>query len=436
MNSRTVLFLASALILVLVRMFSWRAKRQGHPFFLSSANVVARWSRYELLIASFLTLFAELAFIRWIAVEIRVFAYFKNLALLLCFVGFGLGCALASQSVRWSASVKALLGLLLVVRMPWQSGKALEGISQTLGTASDVELWTNGASNWINFLCVALLTALLFLLLVWIFTPLGQVVGRQMNLAPNPLTAYSYNLLGSLVGILAFLGVSRLMLQPWVWMGVVLAGISLLQAKTRDRALLWTLILSVVLLLYDPTSANRYSIWTPYQQIEYSRMFARNGEFAEGVLKVNHTGYQAIVNLSPDFLARHPDLLKERQDENPFNIPFRFVGTAPSVLILGSGTGNDVAAALRDHSSAVDAVEIDPAILALGKREHPERPYDSKIVSVHLTDARAFLMRSSRRYDLFSLGCWIRIRSFLITPTCVSTTSFTPWSHLRKRGSI
>jgi SAM-dependent methyltransferase len=403
MKSRIVLFSTSAIILVLARAFSSRAKRRGCPF-LSSASTAFCWSPCELLVASFLTLFAELAFIRWIAVEIRVFAYFKNLALLLCFVGFGLGCALASQAVRWPASVKALFGLLLVVRLPWHSGRALEGISQTLGSAADVELWTNGVSNWVNFLCVALLTAILFLFLVWIFTPLGQVVGRQMILAPNPLTAYSYNLLGSLIGILAFLGLSWLMLQPWVWLGGVLAGFSLLQTRARDRTFLLALIVPVVLLLYDPASPNHYAVWTPYQQIEYSRMYARSGEFAEGVLKVNHTGYQAIVNLSTDFLARHPDILKERPDENPFNVPFRFVGPAPSVLILGSGTGNDVAAALRHNSSAVDAVEIDPAILALGKHEHPEHPYDSALVSVHLTDARAFLKRSSRSYDLILFG--------------------------------
>jgi len=44
------------------------------------------------------------------------------------------------------------------------------------------------------------------------------------------------------------------------------------------------------------------------------------------------------------------------------------VDASPSVLIVGSGTGNDVAAALRHNSSLVDAVEIDPAILALAAR--------------------------------------------------------------------
>jgi len=108
------LFLGAVAILILVRIYAFLAKRRGHPLF-ESAREVSVWSPYQLVVASFLTLFAELAFIRWIAVEIRVFAYFKNLAfLLLCFVGFGLGCALARQTIRWPVSVKALMGLLLV----------------------------------------------------------------------------------------------------------------------------------------------------------------------------------------------------------------------------------------------------------------------------------------------------------------------------------
>src|SRR5258708_7623729 len=120
MDSRTLIFLVAAVILVVVRLVMFGAGRRGHPFFDAGPGRVLRWNPRELLLASFLTLFAELAFIRWIAVEVRVFAYFKNLALLLCFVGFGLGCALTKQKTRWSMAVTAFLGLLLVVRMPWK----------------------------------------------------------------------------------------------------------------------------------------------------------------------------------------------------------------------------------------------------------------------------------------------------------------------------
>jgi hypothetical protein len=157
----------------------------------------------------------------------------------------------------------------------------------------------------------------------------------------------------------------------------VLVGFALLQVRSSDRILLFSLLVPLFLLLHDQANPNHYTIWTPYQQIDYSRSYAANGDYLSGHVLVNHVGYKSIVDLSEVFLARHPHLLKESPDENPYNLPFRFAEPSPEVMIVGAGTGNDVAASLRHESSSVDAVEIDPAILALGKREHPERPYDS-----------------------------------------------------------
>ena len=81
--------------------------------------VAGQWNLQQLLIASFLTLFAELALIRWLAVEVRIFAYFKNLALLLCFLGFGFGCSLARRRVQWGNALCSILVLLVVIRVPW-----------------------------------------------------------------------------------------------------------------------------------------------------------------------------------------------------------------------------------------------------------------------------------------------------------------------------
>src|SRR5438105_10305176 len=122
MNPRLVTFTLATLALVAVRVLLAFGRRRGQPFFEDLSDRLERWSLRDLLLASFLTLFAELAFIRWIAVEIRVFAYFKNLALLLCFVGVGLGCALVSDRVRWSAALKASHGLVLIVRYPLSHG--------------------------------------------------------------------------------------------------------------------------------------------------------------------------------------------------------------------------------------------------------------------------------------------------------------------------
>ena len=57
-----------------------------------------------------------------------------------------------------------------------------------------------------------------------------------------------------------------------------------------------------------------------------------------------------------------------------YDLPFRFIEPR-SMLVLGSGGGNDVAAAVRRGVPAIDAVEIDPVIVRLGEHLHPEKPY-------------------------------------------------------------
>jgi hypothetical protein len=70
------------------------------------------------------------------------------------------------------------------------------------------------------------------------------------------------------------------------------------------------------------------------------------------------------------------------------------------VLVVGAGNGNDVSVALRRGASRVDAVEIDPELMEIGKRFHPERPYADPRVRQFVDDGRAFLERTDDRYDL------------------------------------
>jgi len=396
MSLRIAGFILAAVLLVAYRIIKPRTPVSDPP---------ERWNLSTLFLASALTLFAELALIRWVATEVRVFEYVKNLALLLCFLGFGVGCALARQRPRWQAAVTALVGLIVVVRLPWRGPQIMESLSQYLGASQDIEIWaTHAAHDTTGLLLAVMVTAMLLFLITYIFIPIGQTVSRQIEMAPRPLYGYSWNLAGSLVGILAFFAVSWLALPPAVWFSIVLAGVALLQSYRRDTIRLAAAGVPVVLLLFDPSTPHHFNLWTPYQQIELEDKTFPDGELSRTEIRVNHTGYQVTVNLSPDFLDRHPQLLKEAPDENPYNLPFRFASPNPRVLIVGSGTGNDVAAALRHQSRAVDAVEIDPKILDLGRRRHPEHPYDDPRVSAHLTDARAFMKRTTARYDLILFG--------------------------------
>jgi SAM-dependent methyltransferase len=96
------------------------------------------------------------------------------------------------------------------------------------------------------------------------------------------------------------------------------------------------------------------------------------------------------------------------------------------VLIIGSGSGNDVAAALAFRARHVDAVEIDPVIYDVGRRRHPNRPYNDRRVTTHLDDGRSFLRKTPARYDLISYALVdslalhssytsVRLESFLFT---------------------
>src|SRR5207245_7146212 len=87
---------------------------------------------------------------------------------------------------------------------------------------------------------------------------------------------------------------------------------------------------------------------------------------------------------------------------------------------------NDVAAALANGASHVDAVEIDPAIFDIGRAAHPNKPYDDPRVTIHIDDGRSFLRKTTAQYDLIVYAfvdslvlhsgySSIRLESFLFT---------------------
>ncbi len=70
------------------------------------------------------------------------------------------------------------------------------------------------------------------------------------------------------------------------------------------------------------------------------------------------------------------------------------------MLVIGAGSGNDVSRALEWGAQRVDAVEIDPVIFGIGRRDHPDQPYSDRRAVVHLDDGRNYLRSTSKQYDL------------------------------------
>ena len=82
--------------------------------------------------------------------------------------------------------------------------------------------------------------------------------------------------------------------------------------------------------------------------------------------------FQKVHDFSLQNLNRESG--QQRKILGYYELPFHAAPSLNSVVVVGAGSGNDVAAALRLGAKAVDAVEIDPAIMALGRANHPEHP--------------------------------------------------------------
>ena len=160
-----------------------------------------------------------------------------------------------------------------------------------------------------------------------------------------------------------------------------------------------------VTFLYLGTRTNGETLWSPYQKLNIEPLTI-DGEQVGYELRTNSSWYQKIINLSPEFVAQHPRLFNVIPAElNGFNLAYRFAPHPKSVLILGSGMGSDVAAALRAGAPHVTAVEIDPTIIKLGRELHPEHSYQSPRVTIVNDDARSFIQNTNQRFDVivFSL---------------------------------
>jgi len=73
-------------------------------------------------------------------------------------------------------------------------------------------------------------------------------------------------------------------------------------------------------------------------------------------------------------------------------------------LVLGSGGGMDVEAALLSGAEDVDAVDIDPVLINLSRKFNAADVYSNKHVHLHVADARAFLQQAQPGYDLITFG--------------------------------
>ena len=363
-------------------------------------------------------LFLELALIRWLGANVVHLSYFSNFVLLGSFLGIGAGFLISRKSWSvWPVSMP-LLSILVV-------GVLVFPVTIER-TGSDVIYFTsleaNGPPAWLAL-------PIIFAMVAIVLAGPAEVVGRCFGKLP-PLTAYRYDLIGSLLGICAFTALSFLHAPSVVW-GFI-AFIFYLVLTTPSRRLVtcaWALMLVGKLL--QETLAPGVS-WSPYYKVVTEKVPTKPDMLVIGVNGVPH-----------QLMA--PAKWKLEQGEAIYGTPYLRLPGNPldDVLIIGAGSGSDVAIALSKQARHVDAVDIDPRILQIGMEQNPDRPYADKRVKMHTNDGRAFLESTDRKYDLvlFALpdsltlvsgASQIRLESFLFTQEALASVR----KHLKPHGAF
>jgi Spermine/spermidine synthase domain len=257
----------------------------------------------------------------------------------------------------------------------------------------------------INFLVLPGVVLIATMIMAGLAVPLGGLL-RAMP----PLKAYRVDIAGSMTGIAIFTLLSATGTPPIVWFSVVAVLVSLLGLGVglSRRSLVTAGSLAAVLAIVG-LGMPAGQVWSPYYRVDE---YPSKGVDAINVNGIPHQAMWPVDRPIYPFYEQVYRWFPERTYEN--------------VLIVGAGSGTDVAVALKHGARHIDAVEIDARIQEIGVRDHPNRPYDDPRVTRINDDGRAFLRRTTNRYDLVvfalpdsltlvSTSANLRLESFLFT---------------------
>ena len=350
-------------------------------------------------------LFVELALIRWLGANVLYLAYFSNVVLLGSFLGIGLGFLYSHRTGRSLLKYTPLALSALVAVVHFVPVKLRSNGDDLIFFGTEYK--PSGPPR-------ELALPLVFLIVALILMCIGSGIASVFKQLKN-LDAYQWDLVGSLLGIIGFTILSFLGTPPLVWGAIAtITMIWTIWPKTvRDIALL-AVPLAVMLVTLGIESAQDNVEWTPYYKVKYT--LSDEG----AAVYVNDIGHwvQTAGNDSKLYQTAH----ERRASKEPVT----------DLLVIGSGSGNDVSVGLFNGAKHVDAVEIDPKMLDIAKKYHPNKPYDDPRVDVHIDDGRAFIERSDKKWNMIVLALTdsltlvqgassIRLESYLFTKEAAET---------------
>jgi hypothetical protein len=375
----------------------------------------------RLVLLSFLMLFVELALIRWTGSNVLYLSYFSNFVLLGSFLGIGIGFLRARARInlfRFAPLALAFfVGFVLIFPVEIdRSGSDLIFFGAFQPT---------GLPAWLTL-------PIIFSAVAAVMAMIAEGVARTF-LQFEPLEAYRLDIAGSICGIAAFSALSFAWAPPLAWGLVVTALFIVLLpggGSSVRRASQAVALIGLVFMLGRETLVPEWS-WSPYYKVELTRQ--TDGPYL-WVITVNGVPHQAIIATE-----------NRRLTEPVYVLPYDHVqgNRLSNVLIIGAGNGGDVATALSMGAAHIDAVEIDPRLLEIGRQLHPDHPYADPRVDAHINDGRAFLEQTDATYDLIIFALpdsltlvagqsSIRLESYLFTRQAIQAAR----DHLAPRGAF
>ena len=373
--------------------------------------------KLQLVLLSFLILFLELALIRYVPANVRLVGFFSNLVLMATFTGLGAGLILPYKKA--GLRLFPFLLLLFVVLLSVSSAGLKITSAQVIffDTLSEKNLYVEPL----------FILPLLYLAVSLLFVPLGSMLKASFGLFV-PLTAYSLDILGSILGIVLFTLLSFLIAPAWIWFLIISLLSWLLFYVGQKNTFTYLALMALLIIPLVVFFKTNDSVWSPYYKITVTQV--KKGVYSLSTNNIPHQSIRTFADREPFYFIPY----------EKFNNP-----VYKKVLIIGAGTGGDTAVTLAENPAVelIDAVEIDPVILEYGKTLHPDKPFSDPKVRLHNRDGREFLQQSSETYDLivFALtdsltllgpSSGIRLESFLFTNEALALAK----DHLTPQGLL
>jgi spermidine synthase len=185
---------------------------------------------------------------------------------------------------------------------------------------------------------------------------------------------------------------------PLVWFAIGFAAWCLASVNDKHFVIALAIVAAAALSIISKTGGGTPEFWSPYYRVNVIARAAAPRGFQ---VDVNGSFHQHMLDLNPAVVRVDP---YTRVADNGYTRPYQFAKRIDTALVVGAGTGNDLAILLRLGAKHIDAVEIDPVIAQIGKMGHPQEPYADPRVHLNVNDARAYLRSAGRKYDVIVFG--------------------------------